>query len=84
MSEVAFRSEELGLSDAEQAGALHEYRQFGPPTVGSLVAILRRNGYRTDGVLESARLLSLEEYREVEAVYKSLPEQPQGKIRRRR
>jgi hypothetical protein len=82
MSELAFQTDELGLSDADKACCVHEYRMFGPQSADTLIQGLRRHGYKVDGYLESARLCPLEDYLRVEEVYKALPEQPRPKIRR--
>lgn len=84
MTELAFESEELDLNDAERACARSEYRQFGPANAAELIAGLRRNGHKTDGYVESALCLSLEDYRRVVEVHKSLPDPPRPMIRRKR
>jgi hypothetical protein len=76
MTDLAFQSDELDLTDAEKAQARHEYAQFGPVSADTLCCLLRDAGYRRDGVMESALLLPLEDYRVVEELYKSLPDNP--------
>lgn len=82
--EPAWRSEELDLSEVEKTCAASMYRQFGPVPAAELIMTLERAGYRVEGVLETAYMCPLEDFRRVEAAFKRLPEQPRPKIRRKR
>ena len=84
MSELAFESAELGLSEAEKAGCRLDLRYIGAVPVSQLIAGLRKHGHKVDGFVEAARLLPLDQYYRVVEVYKSLPDRPRGKIRRKR
>lgn len=80
--ELAFQSDELDLSETEQASARHLYLTAGAPTVEECIETLRKNG-RDSAVLECALLLPLEEYRRVEEVYNEVDPPARRATRRR-
>lgn len=85
MTELAFQSEELALSEAEQAAArnLAETPGTTTPTASELIESLRKNG-RDQAILEVALALPLEEYRRVEEVYREVDPPRAPSIRRKR
>lgn len=80
MAELAFQSEELELEEWQRAGARHLYNliQDGmagrPPTASELIRSIQKQG-QDSALLESALLLPLDEYRQVEEVYKKAPKE---------
>lgn len=81
-TEPAFLSDELDLTESDKASGWHDLATAGVPTKAELLATVEREG-KVEGILEAARLLSLEEYREIEAAWKLAPTPKLPKIRRR-
>lgn len=83
MEEPAFLSEELDLDENERIGAAHTAMTTGVPSKNALLETIRKEG-QVDGVLESALLLPLQDYRDIEEVWKAAPKPKLPKIRRRK
>ena len=84
MAEPAYLSEELDLQEHQRVGAALLARlNSETPTAAQLIEKLRRDG-RDDAVLECALLLTLDEYRRVEEVFKQVEPPRRPQIRRRR
>lgn len=89
MTDAAYLSDELDLTDAQRASAESLGRTPGtkPPTTTELLRMIAKHGkdVETDGILDVALLLPLEDYRKVEAAYKRAPDRRTfGKVRRKR
>lgn len=82
-TEPAFLSDELDLTESDKASGWHDLATAGLPTKAALLATVEREG-QVEGILEAARLLTLEEYREIEAAWKAAPTPKLPKIRRRK
>lgn len=81
--EPAFLSDELFLEESERIAAANLLRTCGKPSKDSLLQAIEKQG-QIDGLLESAVLLTLDDYREVEAAWLAAPVPAKPKIRRRK
>ena len=79
----AFLSDELDLDENQRVGAAEMFRTIGPPNKADLMRCIQRNG-KIDGIVESAWLLPMDDYRDVEAAWSVAPVPDRPKIRRRK
>lgn len=83
MEEPAFLSDELDLDDDDRIGAAQTAMTTGVPSKNELLAAIEKHG-QVEGVLESALLLPLRDYRDIEAAWKAAPKPKLPKMRRRK
>jgi hypothetical protein len=88
MPEPAYLSDELDLTDAEKAAAENLGRTPGTelPTTTALLKLIQKHGKaaETDGILDVALLLPLEDYEKVRDAYKRAPDNHYRPIVRRK
>lgn len=72
MAKPAFQEDELELGTTEKIEAAHMYRTIGPPSKDRLLGSIARHG-QIDGIMESALLLPLKDYYEIQAAFKAAP-----------
>lgn len=82
MSEPAYMSDELGLTEAQRIDVEQAAKVAPQPTAAELLACIRRNG-RVDGILESALGLPLADYRNIKAAWLAAPIPDRPRTRRR-
>lgn len=82
MSELAYESDKVDLTEAERAGARHDAAVCEQPSVSELMKCIKRSG-KVDGIVEAALGLPVEQYERVRDAWKRAPAPDLPKTRRR-